>query len=189
MTDFPLYILPTVGFWKDFLSHPSNYWNTGETYQKQSPRNHFWIAAANGSLKLTVPVKKETKKGPLDKVELDYSEPWQKKHWQAIETAYRNAPFYEYYGYRFEEIWFEDHKLLSEKSVLLNEMFMKQVGVELMAPQVRFEPKRTLDHLSQWDEVNRPWNQIFEERHGFQQSLSGIDLLFNEGPDAWKWLY
>jgi hypothetical protein len=189
MREFPLYVLPTVGYWRDFLINDTNYWNTGETYHKQSPRNHFHIAAANGVMKLTLPVRKETKGGPVRSVELDYAEPWQRKHWQAIESAYRNAPFFEFYGYRFESIWFEEHTTLEQKSLALNELFLKQLGVELLAPQVRFEPKRTLPNKDEWEQVDKPWNQVFEDRYGFQGHVSALDLLFNEGPDAMKWIY
>ena len=33
-------------------------------------------------------------------------------------------------------------------------------------------------------QLEKPYFQVFVQKHGFQSDLSSIDLLFNEGPDS-----
>ena len=44
-------------------------------------------------------------------------------------------------------------------------------------------PKRP-DNILEKLELNKPYFQVFAEKHGFIPNLSIMDLLFNEGPDS-----
>ena len=87
-----------------------------DSYQKQTYRNRCVIATANGLQALTVPVEHNancqlsTVNCPLDPVALhlqvkefvkdlrisDHNQ-WRKVHWNALQSAYRESPFFEYY--------------------------------------------------------------------------------------------
>ena len=51
----------------------------------------------------------------------------------------------------------------------------------------RIDPKKP-DTILRDLGLDRPYYQVFRERHGFIPNLSVIDLLFNEGPDSILWL-
>lgn len=44
-------------------------------------------------------------------------------------------------------------------------------------------PKRSNDILARLD-LEKPYFQVFAQKHGFVPNLSAMDLLFNEGPDS-----
>ena len=70
-----------------------------EHYVKQSYRNRCIIASPNGTQTLTVPVvKPENGKCPIKDIRISDHGNWWHLHWNALESAYRNTPFFEYYA-------------------------------------------------------------------------------------------
>ena len=74
-----------------------------DTYQKQTYRNRCIIATANGLQALTVPVEHETlniKHETLKVKDLRISDHnnWRRIHWNALQSAYSESPFFDYYA-------------------------------------------------------------------------------------------
>ena len=67
-----------------------------ETFQKQTYRNRCLIATAQGVQALTVPVVHGES---MEVVSLRLSDHgnWRRQHWQALQSAYGESPFFEYY--------------------------------------------------------------------------------------------
>ena len=73
--------------------------------------------------------------------------------------------------------------------------FLQKIGLktelipteEYAAGHVDIHPKRP-DTILQDLGVDRPYYQVFAERHGFIPGLSIMDLLFNEGPASLEYL-
>ena len=71
---------------------------TQENYLKQTYRNRCIIAAANGPQALTVPiVKPDTLKCLTKDIRISDHGNWRHLHWNALVSAYRMSPFFEYY--------------------------------------------------------------------------------------------
>lgn len=72
-----------------------------ETYRKQSWRNRCAILSADGVMSLNIPVRRggaeHSHRMPISEVLIDYSEQWLHLHKRAIDSAYMNSPFFEYY--------------------------------------------------------------------------------------------
>ena len=65
-----------------------------ETFQKQTYRNRCLIATTQGVQPLTVPIEHAPSAGnPL----LSDHGNWRHLHWQALQSAYGDSPFFEYY--------------------------------------------------------------------------------------------
>ena len=174
-----------------------------ETWPKQTWRNRCSILTANGLLDLVVPVSKPLGNSTMTKdVVISDHEPWHKRHWRAISAAYKNAPYFLYYGDLLEpfyaappagKIWLFNKQLLER---LLNETGIKttlrETAVykkEVACPDLREDmtPKlhrRRHPIATQWP----PYYQVFSDKHGFQSNLSILDLLFHLGPDTKAYL-
>jgi hypothetical protein len=175
-----------------------------EHYGKQSYRNRCVVLSANGPLNLSIPVKNLKPKQLISEVELAYKENWKVRHWRAIQSAYNNSPYFEYFEQdiqHFYEIEY-DHlldynlhqlKLLLklfrvEKKISLTQAFDKSFdqGSDLRSSS---NPKMsyTQDPLVR-DLLNQPYYQTFEAKFAFVPNLSILDLLFNKGLESLDYL-
>ncbi len=175
--------------------------DVGEHYRKQSYRNRCDILGANGPLSLTVPVfKKSGEKLRVRDVRIDYAKEWQHQHWHSIVSAYRNSPYFDYYGEAFEPFYLRRYEFLSDFNQEIQSTVLDILGVHpkiklsetYVAPEpgIRdcrdaFSPKPRLEAP---DETFVPasYYQVFSDRYGFVPDLSILDLIFCEGPEAMK---
>lgn len=69
-----------------------------ENFQKQTLRNRCIINTSQGEQKLTIPVAGTSShhQKMCDTLISDHGN-WRHQHWQALQTAYGNTPFFEYY--------------------------------------------------------------------------------------------
>jgi len=172
---------------------------TQETYPKQTIRNHCNILTANGILKLSVPVSKpfgnQTK---THQVKVLYQDNWPQKHFRAIESAYNNSPYYQYYASHFQRFFMLRFDLLTdlnaEALALVNKLLKTEMSLNYTenwepnhrsAPDYRFLPENN----SQWGLENQtPYIQVFSDRFEFFQNPSVLDVIFNLGPRSTGYL-
>ena len=174
-----------------------------DSYQKQTYRNRCVIATANGLQTLTVPVEhsvnsqEQSANSPKVKdLRISDHNNWRRIHWNALQSAYSESPFFDYYA--------DDIRLFFEKKyeflVDFNEA-IRQTVCDLLDihPNVSYTSDFSLQPsaIDDYREVinakhpqadadfqpRRYW-QVFEDRHGFQANLSILDLLFNMGNEA-----
>ncbi len=194
-----LHYLPSIQYFKQLITYRKIWIEQYEHYTKRSFRNRTHIAAANGLLRLSIPLSRgKNQQMPIRKVKISYETDWQLQHLQSIQSAYGNAPFYDFY---IDDIclYFEQQiaslfdwnlglmKLLIELLQIevnwtLTEQYEKSSSNKLdlrgsIVPNPRYQKNR---HLSQM--VAYP--QVFQEKHGFIPNLSILDLLFCTGPQA-----
>ena len=172
-----------------------------ENYIKQSYRNRCTIFSANGLLDLVVPVVKSPKpKIPVSEVEISYDMNWQKQHFKAIESAYRRSPFYEYYiddlmtffNCRHRYLYEFNMSILRTICTLIKIPFRIQESAAFIEPHCegiidlrnKIHPKVIQEHT----DTMPHYTQVFSENHGFKINISILDLLFNTGPEAKKYL-
>ncbi len=156
--------------------------------------------AANGRLPLIIPVKRNKGgKTPITDIRPDYSYPWQRLHRISIISAYRSAPFYEYYIDAVMPFFENRYALLTDlNSAILDSILnildinivprytnafthLTPPGIINMRDKIHPKKKTGIRGLS----IGYPeYQQVFSDRHGFMPNLSILDLVFNTGPDA-----
>ena len=184
-----------------------------ENYQKQSYRNRCRFYAADGVQDLNIPVvhKGGTHKLPISEIRIDWSKAWLQQHERAIISAYRTSAYFEYYMDEFFAIYAEKPEKLIDLNTSLLRFMLDKTGI---SAEIRFTSEFSRDgiifpapgdnptkeiHCTDLREVihpkrpnsiladlglEKPYFQVFSQKHGFQSDLSAIDLLFNEGPDG-----
>ena len=165
---------------------------------KQSYRNRTEIYGANGKLSLIIPLIKRNQRTPMNEVIIDYRENWQKLHWKSMEAAYRSSPYFEYYEHKISP-FFSEKKY--EKLVDFNLAFMETIlGVLGETPRlgftVKYEEVKGVDYRQELHPKRKlkeqypkeKYMQVFDNKYGFIENLSVLDLLFNEGPNAINFL-
>ena len=170
-----------------------------ENFQKQSYRNRCQFYGADGVQSLFVPIKHEggTHKIPICDLKIDYKTPWVQQHQRAIVSAYRTSAYFEYYQDELFEILERKYERLFDLNLALIKFFIEKTGIKtdlrltedyILEPEMDdlrevIHPKRTNTILADLG-LEKPYFQVFAQKHGFQKDLSIMDLLFNEGPDS-----
>lgn len=191
---------PPISYVAAMLDKPVVLVEQYETFPKQTYRNRAVVATANGLLPLSVPVVRTNGNHTYTKdMDICYNENWAAKHWRAIESAYNSSPYFLYYKDDVEAILNKKHRTLLElnmdilafvfkklkvtKEIILSTDFVTAgAGADIEDYRNRFSPKnKEIIQLP-------PYDQVFEDRYGFQQDLSILDLLFNMGPDSLGYL-
>ncbi|NGF56757.1 WbqC family protein [Parapedobacter sp. SGR-10] len=166
-----------------------------EHYPKQTYRNRTRIATANGVLDLIVPIRHGRKERvSMKDIRINYEHDWQRLHWLSIQTAYRSSAYFEYYEADFVPFFEEKHEFLLDYNVAQLELILKILKINRFisftesyekSPESMIDyreaihPKKESAYASE-----KPYYQIFEDRHGFVPDLSILDLLFNQGPQS-----
>lgn len=167
-------------------------------YVKQTYRNRCRILAAGGVVQtLTVPVvKPEYEKMPYKDIRISDHGNWRHLHWQALVSAYRNSPYFEYYEEDFLPFYTRKYDFLLDFNLSLQEMICKLIGIEtdveltshyIDAAEAKFyrDYREIADPGRKDCTINvEPYYQVFPTSEGFQPDLSIVDLLFNMGPES-----
>jgi hypothetical protein len=187
--------LPCLEYFRQILQADTIYLEAYENFQKQSYRNRCRILTTNKIDTLSVPILKSNSKILIQEVEIDYTQPWQKIHWRAIQSAYGKAPYFEYFADYFRKLYDKKPRFLwdlnleamtvclkllrVEKEILFTTEYNKDAGIHV---------KETIDMRSlvhpkkQGEMAEVKYPQVFGR--DFVPNLSIIDLIFNEGPNG-----
>ena len=104
-------------------------------YMKQTYRNRCTIAAADGPLSLTVPIiKPETDKCPMKDIRISDHGNWRHLHWNALKSAYRMSPFWEYYEDDFRPFYEKKWEFLMDYNQELQEKVCELID---MSPRIK----------------------------------------------------
>lgn len=165
-------------------------------FVKQTFRNRAVIATENGMQSLTIPVVHDGGKVAMRDVRISEHGNWRHQHWNAIVSAYRKSPFFDYYADDFAHFYEERDGFLMDFNVRLHGVVSELLGLERKVEFFSDEAldKNAADDLRRIAEpkaletvegvVLQPYYQVFAQRNGFIPSLSIVDLLFNMGPEG-----
>jgi len=168
-----------------------------DNFQKQTNRNRMYIYSPNGIQLLNIPVKHAIEKHQKYKdvrIENDFG--WQKNHFKSLEAAYRTSPFFEYFEDDFRPLFEKKHEFLMDLNLEVFQLVNDSLGINIQPKKTTEFYHEVLDYndfrllvngkkdTTQIDE----YTQVFNEKHGFINNLSILDLLFNDGRYAVDYL-
>ena len=168
-----------------------------DNFQKQTNRNRMYIYSPNGIQMLNIPVKhsKENHQKTKD-VKIEDAFDWQKQHFKSLEAAYRTSPFFEYFEDDLAPVFQKKHTFLMDLNLEALDIVANCLGFDLKYAKTEEYFHETTDfsdfrHLANGKKDTlqfEPYTQVFEEKHGYLNNLSILDLLFNEGRYAVEYL-
>lgn len=185
--------LPPVSFFTAINSGGDVLIEQYDNYCKQTYRNRCRIATASGIQTLTIPVvKADTPKQLMKDVRISDHGDWRHQHWNALESAYMNSPFFMYYQDDFRPFYEKKYEFLIDFNTELTLRIMELAGIKKelrLTPSYIHKSEDVIDLRPLAEPgVQEPANpqtywQVFKQKHGFLPNLSAVDLLFNMGPE------
>ena len=173
-----------------------------ESFQKQTYRNRCLIATTQGIQALTVPVERGNATSQvrhlstmlIKDIRISNHGNWRHLHWNALQSAYGESPFFEYYQDDVRPFFEKRWDFLLDFNEQIRQTLCELIDIQ---PRVAFtedyqpladndyreaiSPKHTAPDP---DFVPRPYYQVYQQKHGFLENLSILDLLFNMGPES-----
>lgn len=179
-------------------------------YVRRARQNRTKLRNPDGWQWITIPLASRPARCPIAEAPVENQEPWQRKHWRALEYNYRSAPYFEYYERRFRPMYERDWDTLADLACASIELVVEllEVPTELIrSTQLPGRPESLGDHVEQLEvselvttaetaphdqervEVPvhviqaEPW-EYSQNFDGFEPEMSILDLLFNYGPES-----
>lgn len=178
-----------------------------EHFLKQTYRNRCVIATTQGQQALTVPVEAPVGEGvalsktEIKDVRISNHGKWRTEHWNALQSAYGESPFFEFYEDDIRPFFENRWEFLLDFNMAITEKMCELLDIhphiELTSSYQNSLPIgegwgetdfRTVIHPKHPQEDSdfspKPYYQVYKERFGFLPNLSILDLLFNMGNEA-----
>ncbi|MBR1503134.1 MAG: WbqC family protein [Prevotella sp.] len=186
--------------WYQKLHRAEHVWiEQWESFQKQTYRNRCLIATTQGVQALTVPVVRGETSLIKDLRISDHGN-WRHLHWNALQSAYGESPFFEYYQDDIRPFFQEHWEFLLDFNEAIRVKMCELIDIQ---PRVDFSKEFTVYSLQFTDDytdfrsairpkhpeadpdfIPKPYYQVYQQKHGFLPNLSILDLLFNMGPEG-----
>jgi hypothetical protein len=190
---------PSISHFAAMAQSDSITFEMEDNFQKQTNRNRTYIYSPNGIQLLNIPIKHSNvshQKTKEIKIEQEFD--WQKQHFKSLEAAYRSSPFFEYFEDDLLPIFQKKHTFLMDLNLEAFDIVCKCLRMKLQFSTTaeyfheienqQFVDFRYLVNGKKDHSVFEPYTQVFDDKHGFLNNLSVLDLLFNEGKFAMDYL-
>lgn len=192
---YPTYF-PSISHYIAMIAAESVTFEVEDTFQKQTNRNRMYIYSPNGMQKLNISVKHDGTKCAFKDIKIDNQYKWQKNHFKSLEAAYKNSPFYEYFIDDLQPIFEKKHEFMLDLNFEIFERINDALGISIPFDKTTEYFHEVADKTDFRNLVNgkkdatqiEPYTQVFDNKHGFINNLSILDLLFNEGRYAVDYL-
>ena len=179
--------LPNIAYLSHVLSYQEIYIEQYEHFIKQTYRNRCELFSSNGKQILSIPLIKQADKELIKDKRISYAEDWQKQHWRAITSAYKNSPYFEYFEDDLKPFYETPYEFLLEYNTALLHTILHILRVKKtfqFTSQYESKPTHYIDLRDTntlLNSNNYRYYQIFANKHGFISNLSCLDCLFHIG--------
>ena len=188
---------PSISHYIAMIKADSVTFEMEDNFQKQTNRNRMYIYSPNGVQMLNIPIKHSKEKHQKYKdvrIENDFG--WQKNHFKSLEAAYKNSPFYEYFVDDLRPLFEKKHEFMLDLNFEIFKLINEALGISIPFEKTTEYFHQVTDKTDFRYLVNgkkdktqiEPYTQVFDDKHGFLNNLSILDLLFNEGRYAVDYL-
>ena len=183
--------LPALPYLREVIRADELILEGQEHFVKQTYRNRCEILTANGTLSLSVPLGKQGDKEVTSLKRISYAENWQQQHWRTITSAYKSAPYFEFFEDDLRPFYEQRFEFLMEYNTALLKAILHILRVK---KDIRFTEHyeqnplhvRDLRDLSLVKDIEKitPHYQVFSIGSDFVPGLSCLDAIFNIGLEA-----
>lgn len=186
----------TVRWWAAAVRAEKVIVDTSEPIRRPRADLHrYAIVGPQGVQQLSIPLAADsiTPDATLEHIGLSEHGRWRHVHWGALYSAYGRTPFFEHLAPQLQPVILGRQTTLLQLMRQLHELvidFMAlPIAIEYRPADTGTEATDLRPHLSHHrgdtlDVTDRPYYQIWQQRHGFQPRMSILDLACHQGPEG-----
>lgn len=162
--------------------------NPYDRYQKSGFFSRCIVCGANGPIQLSIPLARgRDQRGRIGDIEIDYRQPWQRRHLKTLESAYNGSPWFAFYRDELRDLFRHQPPRLIDWNLsclrwvcdkLSLEVSFELLNGEMVADGSEAGFRPTPANISTLDPHPVPYPQVFADRFGFIPYLSILDRLF-----------
>ncbi|MDR2221298.1 MAG: WbqC family protein [Flavobacteriaceae bacterium] len=190
---------PSVSHYVAMVNSDKVIFEVEDNFQKQTNRNRMYIYSANGIQMLNIPIKHDSNNTGLKfkDARIEHAFGWQKQHFKSLEAAYRTSPYFEFFEDDIRAIFEKQFDYILDLNFEIHEVITDCLGITLpfdKTIEYHKEVEEVITDLRSLANGKKDTNefseyvQVFDDKHGFINNLSILDLLFNEGRHAVDYL-
>jgi len=101
-------------------------------YDRRGWRNRNRVKTSKGSIWLTIPVMNKGARlnhTPINRIQIDWTQNWVRKHWATIEQSYRKAPFFSHYASALKDVYDQRAEFLADFTIELTIRLASALGI------------------------------------------------------------
>jgi hypothetical protein len=188
--------LPWRGYFHQIIKADLFVFYDDAQYDRRGWRNRNTIKTAAGSRWLTVPVfakGAQVEHTPIREIEIDWSQPWARKHRESIRHAYRKAPFHDWYAARLDEFFERRPRYLADLTIGLTIDLATDLGITgtrfLRSSDLPAEGRKTdrllsiLRHVGATRYLSGPSARDYIEADKFAEAGISLEYMVYDYPD------
>lgn len=191
-----LQYLPSIAYLNLVNNSQKLLLEANENFEKQTYRNRCEILSSQQRESLTIPVIGANKKIKSKEIKIENEQAWQVKHWRTLKTCYGKTPFYEFFADEFEPFYLKKYNYLWDFNLDILTRCLKIIRLSVEIAETDSYEKEINDNVIDARSLITPKNKVwiaqnfiaqpYHQNFGntFENNLSIIDLLMNEGPNA-----
>ena len=108
------YLAPVSHYSALFRAKEGVLLEVNDHYRKQTFRNRCLIDSPQGALALSIPVVKPEPHALMRDIRISDHGNWRHLHWNALQSSYRQSPFFEYYADDFAPFYEKKWEFLAD---------------------------------------------------------------------------
>ncbi|MDD3773020.1 MAG: WbqC family protein [Weeksellaceae bacterium] len=193
---FPVFYFGPLSYFGKLIATENFSFEIHENFPKQTYRNRCHIQAANGKLRLVIPIAHDGSRKIKDiRISTDCN--WQKEHFKSLVSAYKSSPYFEFYEEELAAVYEKKEKFLIDFNLNTLAFIQSKLKFEL-----NFNLTENYQEIEEENDFRNYFNskiepeknnfpsymQVFDERFDFMPDLSILDILCNEGPKSTTYL-
>jgi hypothetical protein len=191
---------PDIVWWSAIADATTVCFDEAAHFEKMTGHNRYRILGGNGPIQLSVPLEGgRNQRAAMKDIRISNRDRWQVQHWRTLTSAYKRAPYFDFYELGLAKIFESHFTYLKDFNLAsihwLKDQLKMSFDEKYTDVYVKTHPEAKTDLRS----VNKDkkdftnsgfpeYYQLFSDRMGFVPNLSMLDLLFAEGPYTIAWV-
>lgn len=149
-----------------------------DSFVKQTYRNRCVIAAPNGPQALTIPVSHDNDKPLTRDIRISDHGNWRRLHWNALQTAYGESPFFEYYADDLHPFFERQWEFLYDFNMEITLLLCQLLDIHpTITPTDKYFPNK-----SNHSEYSETTPSLWEGQGGYQDYSDFRDVIHPKHP-------